>query len=65
MPAQNKLSNRNIHCKIVIILNYSYNKKKNLSPKSENWRKQYLLMKSERDNLQKENKQYNFYDVII
>ena len=32
------------------------NKKKNLSPKSENWRKQYLLMKSERDNLQNENK---------
>ena len=28
---------------------------KELTPKSQNWKKQYLLMKSERDNLQNEN----------
>ena len=28
---------------------------KELSPRSQNWKKQYLLMKSERDNLQNEN----------
>ena len=28
---------------------------KELSPKSKNWKKQYLLMKLERDNLQTEN----------
>ena len=28
---------------------------KQLSPKSENWKKQYLLMKLERDNLKQEN----------
>ena len=30
-------------------------KPKKLSPKSENWKKQYLLMKLERDNLKQEN----------